>query len=184
MTAEDFLAWPGDGSGRIFQLVDGEQRPVSPASRTHSVVQATLVRLIGNAIESAGLALQVGAGMALQPPLNAGMNVRVPDVVVAPLADERGEIVAPDPVLVVEVLSPGNTDDTRDNIRSYANLPSGREMAVIHSPRQRAEIHRREADGSWAANPEIVEPGAHLRLATVALDIPLAQVYARSYLAR
>lgn len=32
MTADDFLAWPGDGTGRTFQLVDGEVRPVSPAS--------------------------------------------------------------------------------------------------------------------------------------------------------
>ncbi len=33
MTADDFLAWPGDGTGRAFQLVDGEVRPVSPAAR-------------------------------------------------------------------------------------------------------------------------------------------------------
>jgi hypothetical protein len=39
MTAEEFLAWPGDGSGRRFQLVAGEIRPMSPASRIHGVIQ-------------------------------------------------------------------------------------------------------------------------------------------------
>jgi hypothetical protein len=30
MTAEDFLAWTGDRSGRTFEAVDGEVRAVSP----------------------------------------------------------------------------------------------------------------------------------------------------------
>jgi Putative restriction endonuclease len=40
-TVADFLAWPGDGTGRKFQLVDGEVRAMSPASAVHSVIQGT-----------------------------------------------------------------------------------------------------------------------------------------------
>ena len=32
MTVADFLDWPGDGTGRKFQLVDGEVRAMSPGS--------------------------------------------------------------------------------------------------------------------------------------------------------
>jgi Uma2 family endonuclease len=50
MTAADFLDWPGDGSGRKFQLVDGEVRAMSPGSATHGTIQMTLGRLIGNSL--------------------------------------------------------------------------------------------------------------------------------------
>ena len=49
MTVADFLDWPGDGSGRKYQLVDGELRAMSPGSATHGTIQMTLGRLIGNA---------------------------------------------------------------------------------------------------------------------------------------
>jgi len=184
MTADDFLAWPGDGTGRTFQLVDGEVRPVSPAARTHSVIQARLVLLLGRAIDEAALALQIGTEAVVRPRLDGAMNIRVPDIVVAPMTDERGEQMVPDPVLVIEVLSPGNEDDTRDNIRTCATLPSVREMAVLSSTRVRAEVHRRLPDGSWAPDPEIVEVGGRLRFETVALDASLAQAYATTYLGR
>ena len=38
MTVADFLDWPGDGSGRKFQLVDGELRAMSPGSVTHGTI--------------------------------------------------------------------------------------------------------------------------------------------------
>ena len=53
MTADDFLAWPGDGTGRTFQLVDGEVRSLSPASRTHGIIQARLIYLMSSAIVAA-----------------------------------------------------------------------------------------------------------------------------------
>ena len=184
MTADDFLAWPGDGTGRTFQLVDGEVRSLSPASRTHGIIQARLIYLISNAIIASRLDLQIGSEVAMQPRLNAAMNVRVPDILVAPLTDERSEIVAPDPVLIVEILSPGNEDDTRDNIRAYATLPSVREMAAVSSTRIRAEVHRRLSDGTWAPDPEVVDAGGRLRFDTVALDVPLVEAYATTYLRR
>jgi Uma2 family endonuclease len=44
MTVEEFLDWPGDGSGKKFELVDGEPRALAPASGTHGRIQATLAR--------------------------------------------------------------------------------------------------------------------------------------------
>ncbi|HKM65138.1 MAG TPA: Uma2 family endonuclease [Acidisphaera sp.] len=184
MSAEEFLAWPGDGTGRRFQLVDGEVRAMSPASRTHGVIQATLARLIGNAIDAAELPLQVVTEGAIIPGMSASDNVRVPDIVVAPDDDMGGDQVVTDPVLMVEVLSPGNMDDTRDNVRAYATLPSVREIVVVHSARLLAEVHRRDASGVWLADPELVGSGDRLRLASVGLDCRLDDVYAKTWLTR
>ena len=39
MTVAEFLDWAGDGSGRTFQLVDGEVQAVSPSRPTHGTIQ-------------------------------------------------------------------------------------------------------------------------------------------------
>ena len=139
--------------------------------------------LIG-AIRAAGLPLQVLTEGAIIPGLNASTNVRVPDLVVTATPDERGQQTVPDPVLIVEVLSPGNQDDTRDNVRAYATLPSVREIAVLHSTRILAEVHRRGPDGTWAADPELVGPGERLSLAGVGLDRAIEDAYTGTWLAR
>ena len=184
MTADEFLGWPGDGSGRTFQLVDGEVCPVSPASPTHALIQANLAYLLIGAVRAARLPLLVRTEAAIIPSLNASINVRVPDVVVTAAPDERGQQTVPDPVLIVEVLSPGNQDDTRDNVRAYATLPSVREIAVLHSTRILAEVHRRGPDGVWAADPEWVGPGERLFLAGVGLDRAIEDAYTGTWLAR
>lgn len=183
MTADDFLAWPGDGTGRTFQLVDGEVRAVSPASETHGTIQGRMAYLLWRAIEAAGLPLRVLAEGAVIPALNARANVRVPDVVVATGTAERGQQTVPEPVLVVEILSPGNADDTRDTIRALSTLPSVREMAVLHSTRLLAEVHRRDpATGAWLPDPEYVGPGEALRLPSAGLEVALEEAYARTWL--
>jgi hypothetical protein len=39
MTVEEFLDWPGDGSEKKFELVDGEPRATSLASGTLGRIQ-------------------------------------------------------------------------------------------------------------------------------------------------
>ncbi len=183
MTADDFLAWPGDGTGRTFQLVDGEVRPVSPASATHSAIQARLTYLLFHAIITAGLPLRVLTEAAIIPALNASMNVRVPDIAVTAAPDERGVQTVPDPLLIIEILSPGNQDDTRDNIRAYSTLPSVQELVVLSSTRVSAEVHRRDTEGNWQPDPELVGAGERLRLPSAGLDVALAEAYEATWLA-
>lgn len=184
MTADEFLAWPGDGSTRKHQLVDGEVRSMSPASSTHGIIQARMALLIWRAIEANDLPLVVVTEGAIIPGLNAATNVRVPDLVVTAAPDERGQQAVPDPVLVVEILSPGNQDDTRDNLRATATLPSVAEMLLLKSARLLAELYRRDAAGNWLPDPEIVEPGGRLVLASVGLDCPLEDAYRGTWLLR
>lgn len=184
MTAEEFLAWPGDGSGRRFQLVDGEIRPMSPASRIHGVIQANLAYLLVSMVRATAIPLQVLAEGAVVPALNASGNVRVPDLVVAPSDDTRGDQVVTDPVLIVEILSPGNSDETRDNVRAYATLSSVREIVVVHTGRILAEIHRRDASGAWKSDPDLVASGERLQLPSIGLDCQLDAAYANTWLTR
>ena len=53
MDTAEFLAWDAPRGSR-WQLVDGEPQAMAPASRTHGIIQAELVRLIGNHLDDRG----------------------------------------------------------------------------------------------------------------------------------
>jgi Uma2 family endonuclease len=184
MTVADFLDWSGDGTGRKFQLVDGELRAMSPASVTHGRIQSKLDRLIGNWLAERGSTCEVVTEPAVATRVRANINLRVPDLGITCTPDAAGQQTLPDPILLIEILSPGNASDTWDNVWSYTTIPSVREIVVVHSTRVFAELLRRGADGNWPAEPEEIGPDGALRLESIAFACPLPDVYAQTHLAR
>jgi Uma2 family endonuclease len=181
MTVAEFLEWPGDGTGRRFELVDGELRPMSPGSQTHGRIQMRLGRLIGNALEAAGSPCQVVCDPGVITARHAHANMRVPDLGVT-CSPDSADRALPDPLVLIEIPSPSNAADTWDNIAAYITIPSVREIAIVHSTRINAELLRRGADGGWPTEPEQVAPDGTLRLDSIAFDCPLRAVYAQTHL--
>jgi len=184
MSTAEFLLWPGDGSDIRYQLVNGEVRPMAPASRIHGVIQANLAYCLVSAVRRAELPYQVVAEGAIIPVRGASNNVRVPDLVVAAGHDQSGDQIVTDPIVIVEILSPGNSSDTRDNVESYLTLPTLREVVVVHSNRIMAEIHRRDPFGAWQVDPETVSAGAVLAVPSVGLELHIKEIYANTWLTR
>jgi len=182
MTTAEFLAWPGDESGRRYQLVDGEVQEMSPANVIHGVIQANLSWLCINMVRIAPIPLQVVTEGAIIPALNAEDNVRVPDLVVGPQDDVSGGQVVNAPILIVEILSQSNRRQTRDNVRAYATLSSVQEIVVVHTTKILVEIHRRDETGAWLAKPEYVKPEQDFRLGTIGLRCAVEEIYARTWL--
>jgi Uma2 family endonuclease len=184
MTVADFLAWPGDGTGRKFQLVDGEVRAMSPASTTHGRIQSRLAKLIDSWLSARASPCDVLTEPAVATRVRANINVRVPDLGVTCTPDSVGEQLLPDPVLLIEILSPANVADTWENVWSYCTIPSVQEIAVVHSTRVLVEILRRGRDGHWPEETEKIGPGDALIFASIEFNCPLAEVYARTHLGR
>jgi len=182
MTVADFLDWPGDGTGRNFQLVDGEVRAMSPGSTTHGRIQARLARLIGNSLAARASPCDITTEPAVATRVRASINVRVPDLGVTCTPDAAGQHLLPDPVLLIEILSPGNPNDTWDNVWSYCTIPSAREIAVVHSTRILIELLRRGLDGHWPKQPEQIGAGGILSFESIGFSCPLSEVYARTHL--
>jgi Uma2 family endonuclease len=183
MTVAEFLAWPGDGTGRKCQLIDGEVRVMSPGSTTHGRIQSELARLIGNAFVASGSSCDVltEPGVAIQE--GGQVNVRFPDLGVTCTLDVAGQKLLPDPVLLIEVLSPTNIADAWENVWSYRALPSVREIAVVRSTRVLVELLRRDADGNWPEVPQSISEGV-LLFESIAFSCALSEVYARTHLGR
>jgi Uma2 family endonuclease len=123
MTVDDFLAWAATQDGR-WELFDGVPVEMSSERVIHGRVKYLAARAFERATERAGVPCQF---------LLDSVAVRIdehrsyqPDVLVycgQPLPGDAIEV--PSPVVVVEILSPGNAmKDLRDKLLGYFEVPS------------------------------------------------------------
>ena len=179
MTVQDFIAWAGDGK---YELVEGTPRAMSPASATHGAIQANAAYLIKRHLVQSRSRCQVMTEPAVVPRLRADANLRVPDLGVTCTPSTAGQVAVPDPILVVEILSPGNEADTRGNVWAYASIPSLQEILLISSTRIAAELLRRHPDGSWPGNPEMLGSADTVTLEAIGLRCSLIELYDGTHL--
>ena len=181
MTAAEFMDWDGGGHLGKLELVNGEVRAISPASGTHALIQANLTIMIGNQLKSKKSPCRVGTEAPVQPQMHANDNVRAPDLAVTCAPPSAGKTF-PDPVLIVEVLSPSNQKETWDSVYAMATISALTEIAVVDSERVRVEVLRRGADGSWPKSGEVTEGGGSFKLTSIGAEFPVSEVYAGTHL--
>jgi Uma2 family endonuclease len=178
MSVQEFIHWePGDGMH--YELVDGEPRAMAPASTVDAFLQNEFGGLIRNHLREHNSQCEVLANPGVIPHLLSAHNVRIPDlgVTCSPLAP--GQATVPDPVLLIEILSPGNQAKTWSNVWAYTSIPSVQEILVLHSTRMEAEVLRRIADHSWPQAPERIV-GDDLVLLSTGFRIAMRDLYART----
>lgn len=176
MTAEQFRAWPGDGTGRLYQLIDGELVAMAPPTVEHGTLQARLAIRLGQHLATHRPGCEVVVTPGVQPRPDAAHNVRIPDLAVT-CAPRRGPFLA-DPLLIVEILSPSNIRETREAVRACLTLPSLREVLILSSIAIAAEVHLRDEAGIWPAEPRCFGPGGILTLDSLGFACPMDELYA------
>ena len=181
MTVDEFMAWePGDG--HPWQLVDGVPEAMAPTNRTHGALQGQLGLLLGTHFERNGSPCSVVIAPGVVPRVQAGHNVRIPDlgVTCSRYVDEQPLLL--DPVLLVEILSPSNQAETWSNVWTYTTIPSVQEILVLRSATVGAELLRRCSDGTWPERPEAITEG-DLVLESLGFRTSLAALYRTTRLA-
>ncbi|HEX3953312.1 MAG TPA: Uma2 family endonuclease [Stellaceae bacterium] len=184
MTVAEFLDWPGDETGRAFELVDGEPQAMAPASGTHGTMQVTIGSILRAHLRSNRSGCRVAAEPGIVPHMYGSVNVRIPNLAVTCAPNEATERALPDPLLIIEILSPNNEAETRQNVWAYASIPSVMEILLVRSTRISAELLRREADGMWPKQPELIEHPSELCLESIGYRGPLADFYEDTHLRR
>lgn len=175
MSVEEFLCWePGDG--RAWQLVDGEPHAMAPPGLVHGILQAELGRVIGNHLRKRKSPCKLLVTPGVVPHMLSSHNVRIPDLAVtcSPLPLQGATLT--DPVLVVEILSPGNQAETWSNVWAYTSIPSVQEVVVLRAVSVGADVLRRGADGAWPREPVEVT-GGDLVLDSIGLHTSLMDLY-------
>lgn len=183
LTVAEFLDWPGDGEGGRYQLIEGELRAMAPASATHGIMHANLIFAVGQHLRDINSPYRVIARPATVPRLRAGFNLRLPHLGVTRATNLADQIVVPDPVLLIELLSAANASDTRANVWAYATIPSVREILLVHSTQVAAELLRRGDDGAWPERATLIGAADMLHLDSISFTAPLIELYARTHLA-
>jgi Uma2 family endonuclease len=183
MTLPEFLSWdPEDPSGRPWQLIDGEPTAMAPGSETHAALQGEIGRLIGNHLLEQGGPCRLLSQPGIVPRVRSDRNFRIPDLAVTCAPPAQG-LMVPDPVVLIEILSPSNEAQTRANIWAHTTIPSVREILAVHSTRIEAELLRRNPDGSWPEDPEILTAVDTLALPSIGFATTLAMCYRTTALA-
>jgi Uma2 family endonuclease len=176
MTLAEFLRW-NDGTDARYELVDGRIVSMAPPNDAHGTIVASIGFEIGNQLRPPRR-VATGAGI-LRPNRDDSYYVADFGVSCGPAADTRQHL--PEPVLIVEVLSPSTEDHDRGRkVPDYREIPSLEEILVVASQERRVELWRREGD-HWRVEDLIGE--ATVRLESCDTSIPLAAVYAHVDLA-
>jgi len=173
MTVAEFLHWE-DGTDTRYELVDGTVFAMAPPAPAHGFLAARLCARIEAALRSRPPCMvQIEAGVT-RPDLDDTCYVADLAVSCTPLLP--GQQLLSEPILVVEVLSPGTAVyDRQTKVADYRRISSVQEILLIDSASVFAEVLRHAGD-RWIT--EIVQGRtAALSLASINLEVSMSELY-------
>lgn len=185
MTVAEFQDWqpPASLADRRWELVDGEPVCMAPTSVDHGLIQGELYALLRNYLRDHRPDCRAIITPGVVPRFRSDTNVRIPDIGVAcgPLGPSR---ILENPLVLAEILSPSNENETRANAWAYTTIPSVHEILLISSTAIDGELYRRDSDGTWPPRPMPLSRGRHLELFSLdRMTLSFQAIYATSSLA-
>jgi len=178
MTVAEFLSWAESVDG-LWQLRDGAPEMMAPPSGRHGVIEGRLLTAINIHFDKIGSRCVCAANPGVVPRGRSDRNMLVPGIGVTSTPMHIGAAF-PDPVALIEVLSPSNEAETRANVVAFKTIDSVAEIVVVDSRAVAAEIFRRRSDGTWPEQPERIGGDGRLALNSIGLDMPLRDAYRRT----
>lgn len=176
MTVEEYLVWAHGRPGR-YELVNGRPVQMSPETTGHISVKCLVWLALMDAIDDQGLDLHA---------LGDGATVRItdrtafePDAVVYGGPElGRKEMIVPEPVIVVEVVSPSSGGrDSSVKLAGYFAVPSVMHYLVVDGDEQTV-VHHRRAPGTELAT-RLLGNTDTLDLAPTGLRVAIRRFFAR-----
>ncbi|MBF0179759.1 MAG: Uma2 family endonuclease [Magnetococcales bacterium] len=172
MTTEAFLRWEGSGDTR-YELVRGRVVAMAPPTPVHGKLVARFVAAILRRLRPP-CDLVVEAGIRLEE--RSGSFYQA-DLAVSCTGFGQSDRYLPDPLLIVEILSPSTqTHDRGNKVADYRTLPSVREIVLVSSTAVHVELWRRTDEG-WRVM-DLIGRDTRLGLESVDAEVTLAELYA------
>jgi Uma2 family endonuclease len=175
MTVEEFLDWAQTQDKGRYELDDGHVVAMSPEQGQHLRVKRDMLAALSAAITRAGVpceafpdgaTVRIDAHTAFEPDASVNCGERMGDT----------ELIAPNPVIVVEVLSPSSERrDHAHKLAHYFRVPSIQHYLII-DPTGHRIVHYKRGEGD-ALETRIVASGV-VRLEPPGLEITVEDVFA------
>jgi Uma2 family endonuclease len=171
-TADDFLATDQRefGDAWRYELVDGVIVAHAALSPDHGAILASLTMALGSRLRGRWNGCRVEAGSGATSRSQQRSTARIPDAMI-PCGEH--------PRVVFEIVSPselrawGARDRKR---RDEQDVEGVQEIVELYQGEAAAHIYRREDGGGWSFDA-IGGLNAVLSLKSVALRVPLAEIY-------
>jgi Uma2 family endonuclease len=147
MTVPEFLAWVETQESGHYELINGQPVAMAPERAEHVQAKLWAAVALGAAVQRAGvgcqafvegLAVVIDEATAYEPDalVNGGGQVA------------RDSMTAPNPVIVVEVLSPSTRGiDTTVKLAGYFLVPSLKHYLIVDLGRRHVVHYREQPDG-------------------------------------
>jgi Uma2 family endonuclease len=143
---EEFRKWCERQPAGRYERIDGRIVAMAPERGAHLRVKSAVWLALRNAIRAAGVPCQALPDGAT---VETGESDYEPDALVncgTPMGDTA--TTAPNPVIIVEVLSPGTAGaDTGAKLVDYFEVSSVVHYLIVHSTKRVVLHHRRMSDG-------------------------------------
>ena len=170
MSLANYLEFEETSNGK-HEFVDGLVFAMAGASNNHNLISTNLVSLLRPATRANACRLYA-SDMKLRTPNN---NVYYPDILITCDPKDFASNTKTTACLIVEILSDSTANIDRDEkLYNYRQLPKLKAYVMLSQKHMRAEIYRRNADGSWSY--EVVEEGEVL-LPCVDAELKLEGIY-------
>jgi Uma2 family endonuclease len=143
LSRTEFHCWAEAQSGRRFERAHGEVISMAPERWVHARLKARIWRALDREIVAGALPCQAAPdGMTFEIDDDTDYE---PDALVncgTPIADDA--TVAPNPVVLIEVLSPGTAAiDAGGKLADYFRLSSVQHYLLVRTTRREVIHHRR-----------------------------------------
>jgi Uma2 family endonuclease len=142
----DYRAWAEQQPRGRFERVDGRVVQMTPERIVHVQLKMAIWRVLDDAVRAAGIAAQAfGDGVTVEVGEDTDYE---PDAVInAGPRPGPNDVAAPNPIVVVEVLSPGTRSiDTGKKLAGYFRVPSIQHYLIVSARHQEVVHHRRTGD--------------------------------------
>jgi Uma2 family endonuclease len=169
MSLDEFLAWEREQPDRHefdgFTIV-----AMTGGSLDHSTIASNFDRALSAKLRGSGCRVFRGDAKVI-----ANGSVRYPDVSVTCSRVSGRDDTVPEPVVIIEVVSPSTERVDRGHKKcDYFATPSLRQYAIISQDERLIDLYTRSETG-WI-NEIIAETGA-LKLSSIGVELPLDASY-------
>ena len=143
---------------------------ITGGSLDHSTIASNLWTALRETLRASGCRAFRGETKVI-----ANNSIRYPDLTVTCSPMSGGDDLVPDPIVVVEVVSPRTEREDRGRKKfDYFSTPSIRQYAIVEQDERRIDLYTRAGD-YWT--DEIISGDAVLRLTSIGVDVPLDLIY-------
>jgi Uma2 family endonuclease len=169
MSLDEFLIWERDRPEK-YEYASGVITMMTGASLAHVTITMNLTFALRQVLRGTGC-----RPFANDAKVIAGASVRYPDVAVTCKAISDADDVVPEPILIIEVISPSTEREDRGRKKfDYFATPSIRQYAIVEQDARRIDLYTRAGD-HWT--DEVVEGDAILDLSSIGVEMSLDTIY-------